>query len=84
MKISDEQVRRAVEYLQTTDLSEERLVLQGVSPDIVDRARAVIAGTPEVRADRLNSAREMLDGPGPSSSEVAEKMIGRIISDSIR
>ena len=84
MKISDEQVRRAVEYLQTTESSNTHSSAQDVSADTVERARAVIEGTPDLRDDRLGSAREMLDGAGPTSSEVAEKMIGRIISDSIR
>jgi len=84
MKISDEQVRLAREYLQTSETSAMRPVSQGVSPDTVDRALAVIADTPDIRDDRLSSAQEMLDGSGPSGTEVAEKMIGRIISDSIR
>jgi hypothetical protein len=84
MKISEEQVRLAVEYLQTSDEEPGRSIPDGVSPEILERARSIVETTPDVRADRMDSAREMLDGVGPSSSEVAQKMIGRIISDSIR
>jgi hypothetical protein len=84
MKISDEQVRRAVEYLQTTEESCAEPLDPHVSSECIERARAVIDITPDVRDDRLDSAREMLSGVHPSSGEVAEKMIGRIISDSLR
>jgi hypothetical protein len=84
MKISDEQVRQAVEYLQTPGESHAQPLSESVSSECLERARSVIETTPDVRDDRLDSAREMLDGCGPSSTEVAEKMLGRIVSDSIR
>jgi hypothetical protein len=84
MKISDEQVRRAVEYLQTTEDSRFEPLDPHVSNECIERARTVIDTTPDVRDDRLDSARAMLSGARPSSTEVAEKMIGRIISDSLR
>jgi hypothetical protein len=84
MKISEEQVRKAVEYLQTPRSSSLAHHAPGVSPELFERAMSVINATPDVRDDRVDSALELLDGSGPSSDEVAQKMIGRIISDSIR
>jgi hypothetical protein len=86
MIISDEQVRKALEYLQKPKGSQPRLALTeaNLAPETVERARTVVASTPDVRADRVDRARESLEHGCPSSSDVAEKMIGRIISDSIR
>ncbi len=89
MIISDEQVRRAVEYLQTTgpnsDSPSSRCVSHDdVSVELVDRVRVALSTTPDFRADRVAQARELLAAGPLSSADVAEKMIGRIISDSIR
>lgn len=84
MKISEEQVQKALEYLHTSDTSKPSQSESGISPDVLERALTVIDSTPDVRDDRIDSAMEMLDGTPPSSDEVAQKMIGRIISDSIR
>lgn len=83
MKISEEQVQKALEYLHTSDEPRPSPRVVGVSADVLERALAVIDATPDVRDDRVDSAMQMLDGP-PSSDEVAQKMIGRIVSDSIR
>lgn len=89
MMISEEQVRRAVEYLQTTGpnsvSASSRLASSGdVSVELVDRVRMELATTPDFREDRVAQARALLAAGPFSSAEVAEKMIGRIISDSIR
>lgn len=39
---------------------------------------------PDVRADRVQQAREMLSSEVPSPDMVAGKLIGRVLSDSIR
>ncbi len=39
---------------------------------------------PDVRADRVAEAREMLLTDIPASDVVAGKLIGRVLSDSIR
>ncbi|MDA3936519.1 MAG: hypothetical protein PF636_06605 [Actinomycetota bacterium] len=87
MIISEEQVRLAVEYLQTP--AAKCAVCAGhdassVPPDLMDRVKATLASTPETRRDRVEQARIMLSGVTPSSREVADKMIGRIVSDSLR
>ncbi len=87
MIISEEQVRLAVRYLQTPDA--KCADLQGCSavsipPELLDRVKAELDSTPETRQDRVDHARTMLDGHTPSSREVADKMIGRIVSDSLR
>ena len=85
MIISEEQVRRALEYLQTTEKAPAAPGSPGggVPEELIERVRDIVAATPETRDDRVERGREMIAG-GVSSSEVAEKMIGRIISDSIR
>lgn len=87
MIISDEQVRLALVYLHTSGELSGRLSVDptvGVTPEFVERVRREIAQAPETRSDRMREARELLTGSEPSSREVADKMIGRIISDSIR
>jgi hypothetical protein len=85
MIISDEQVRLALEYMHTAS-SNRRCAdgALGCSPDFVERVRREIASTPEVRDDRLVEARRMIDEGGFDSGEIAGKMIGRAISDSLR
>jgi hypothetical protein len=86
MIISDEQVQKALEYLQKPKGTQPALATpdSADASELVDRARDVVASTPEVRDDRVEHAREALAEGEPSSTDVAEKMIGRIISDSIR
>ena len=88
MIISEEQVRLAVEYLQTTERGDAQHVTgcgsEPVSPELLEKIRLSLEGTPDLRDDRVAHGRMLLGGHEPSGSEVAEKMIGRIISDSIR
>jgi hypothetical protein len=87
MIISDEQVRLALEYLHTDSKMCDAHILAGareVSAEFVERVRAEISGCPEMRADRIAEAQELLTGHEPSSHEVAEKMLGRIASDQLR
>ena len=85
MIISDEQAQRAREYLQQTN--SESVTRAGCPiPDegLVERVRAAVLAVPETRVDRVEHARESLAGPGISGAEVADKMIARIVSDSLR
>ncbi len=88
MIISHEQVRLAAEYLQTPECSEAarqcRADRYGVSSDLVAKIQEVLAGVPDTRQDRVDHARRQLSAAGLTGAEVAEKMIGRIVSDSIR
>ena len=87
MIISEEQVRLAVRYLQTPDAKcadHYDCSAASIPPELLDRVKAQLDSTPETRQDRVDHARSMLDGQKPSSREVADKMIGRIVSDSLR
>ena len=87
MIISDEQVRLALAYLHTPGGSSGDLAVHpvaGVTPEFVERVRRAIAESPETRSDRMAEARALLTSKEPSSRQVADKMIGRMISDSIR
>lgn len=87
MIISEEQVRLAVAYLQDTESGGRAATgheASGLTPEFIERVRSIMDAMPDTRADRCEHARAIVDGQGPSSVEVAEKMIGRIISDSLR
>lgn len=87
MIISDEQVRLACEYLQHTNSgteSGERHAHAAESPEFLERIRMSLSLMPETRHERVVEARALLASEGPSSDLIARKMIGRIISDSIR
>lgn len=88
MIISEEQVRLAVEYLQTSEGGHTAAIglsaSEAISSELMLKVQAVCAQLPETRDERVEHARDMVAGTHPSSSEVAEKMIGRIISDSLR
>jgi len=86
MMISDEQVRRAVEYLRTSDEYSEpvRAEADPDAIDLVDRVVEALRGVPDVRDDRVAHARILVNAALPSSDELAVKLIGRVISDAIR
>jgi hypothetical protein len=87
MIISEQQVRLVLEYLHTKkqpmaarDLPEG----EGVTDDLVERIKREIAGAPETSDERVAMGREFVASHSVTSAEVAEKMIGRMISDSLR
>lgn len=87
MMISDEQVRRAVEYLRTSEEYPEPVREAENDPsalELVDRVVEVLRDIPDVREDRIAHARVLVDDALPSSEELAAKLIGRVVSDSIR
>ena len=87
MIISEEQVRLAAEYLQTqTPYSAAVTVRPGdeATIEILRKVVEVLRSMPDVRSDRVAEARQWLNGPMPSTEIVAGKLIGRVISDSIR
>lgn len=87
MIISDTQVQLVLDYLHTQDGSASMSAANdpaGVTPDFMERVRREIALAPETRDDRIAEAKELIAHQGMSSDEVANKMIGRILSDSIR
>lgn len=87
MIISDEQVRLALRTLHNTDRSDttmrDRQTCE-VSAELMDRICQGLEALPEMREERVEQARADLADGGLSADEVAGKMIGRIISDSLR
>lgn len=88
MIISSQQVRLAAAYLQDTQRGLAAAPYEAgssaVPAELVAKVRETVALLPDTRDDRVEQGRLHFEGPWPSGSEVAEKMIGRIISDSIR
>ena len=86
--ISSEQVRQALHYLQASgDITDSRCSADPfpeVSEALLEQIRFSLESVPDTRQDRVDHARAMLDGPSPSSSELAEKIIGRLLSDALR
>jgi hypothetical protein len=87
MMISDEQVRLALRDLHNNEHSE------GTAPDVsvaevpaelLRRVSDSLASMPECRVDRVAKARVDLAEGRFSAHEVAGKIIGRVISDSLR
>jgi hypothetical protein len=87
MIISDEQVRLALRDLHNTDSSGEAspaVVLADVPAELVRRVADSLAEMPEMRPDRVARARADLAEGRFTAQEVAGKIIGRVISDSLR
>lgn len=84
MIISDEQVRLAANYLRKPHAYCTPAAHCDVTEDLLVRVRAVLATLPETREERVNEARQRLEADPPSAEEIAAKIIGRAISDSLR
>ncbi|MBC7266452.1 MAG: hypothetical protein H5T75_05700 [Coriobacteriia bacterium] len=85
MIISDEQARRAAEYLRVrSDERECDTPAAHLDESVVARAVRAALSAPEIRIDRVRQATYVAEGYLPDSETVAAKLIGRIISDSIR
>lgn len=85
MIISDEQVRLALRDLQYTTKHDGVEPATGeVSTDLLKRICDNLAELPETRGERVAQARADMAGGGPPADAVASKMLGRIISDSLR
>jgi hypothetical protein len=84
MIISDKQVRLAVDYLLTHDTDHEDDVRCEVPEQLLRRVRETLEALPETRDERVSEAWERLNADPPSADEVAAKIIGRAISDSLR
>ncbi|MHB9003699.1 MAG: flagellar biosynthesis anti-sigma factor FlgM [Coriobacteriia bacterium] len=88
MIISQEQVQRAVEYLRTPAGSGAAFIHartpETVSPELLRRVHEAIDCCPDLREDRIARGKALVADGSPSCDQVAEKMIGRIVSDSLR
>jgi hypothetical protein len=85
MIISERQAELALRYLRHQQSSERvrRAVTRAaVSPEFIELVKDRIAALPDTRDDRMVAAWEVLDGD-VTSNAVAEKMIGRLISDEL-
>ena len=83
MIISDEQAFLAAQALRSR-CSEGRCNRPEISAELFAEVRAAIENTPETRDERVREAKDHLHAGVPDSREVAQKMISRIISDSLR
>jgi hypothetical protein len=83
MMISDKQTQLAVEYLREHPRVSPMLA-SDVSPELVSAAWAIAVNTPDPRPDRVRDAQLYLGAGEMDAREVAEKMIARIICDSLR
>jgi hypothetical protein len=86
MMISDEQVRRVIEYLHTSDTyrAPRSGQLNLSPPDLLTRVARHLEGVPDVRSDRVLDARLRLAESPPDAAEIAEKLLARIVSDRVR
>jgi hypothetical protein len=83
MMISAEQARLAAE-----DLRKQRVgayaAHRGISLELLLAARDAVENTPDCRPERVQEAMDHLDAGVPDCHEVAQMMISRIVSDSLR
>ncbi|MDP2299607.1 MAG: hypothetical protein U1E08_06785 [Coriobacteriia bacterium] len=86
MIISEEQVRRAVEYLRTSDEYDAGGVSMpsSMSPELLSRVAEAVIALPDIRDERIEEARVRCGVTLPASEEIASKLIGRLVSDAIR
>jgi len=87
MIISDEQVQRVVDYLHTPEeyrSNGQAALAAAPASEFVDGIVRLLSESPDVRLDRVAEARVMLSGHMPCSDLVATKLIGRVLSDSLR
>lgn len=88
MIISSEQAQKAIEYLQMTnphDLpAQEHSAGAPICPGFLGKVCNELLDLPDAREDRIWQARQAIDGHPPEAALVAEKMIARLLSDSLR
>lgn len=86
MMISEEQVRRAIEYLRNSDeyAEPQHPANDAASAELVGKVVEALEELPDVRAERVAHARLLMEEPLPPSDELAAKLIGRVLSDSVR
>jgi ABC-type arginine transport system ATPase subunit len=85
MMISDKQARLALDYLKTHQSRQRQVRLLDdaqVSPEFMAQVKARISQLPDTRDDRVIAAWEVMSGQ-VTAQDVADKMIGRLISDEL-
>lgn len=85
MMISDEQMLRVAECLKA-EMAPTAQSTSSSGPDsaLVAGIVDMLAVMPEMRHDRIEHARQMIDGHMPNSDQLAAKLVGRVLSDSLR
>lgn len=88
MIISNEQAQKAIEYLQIAKpfeaLAQEPSAAGRIHPEFLGKVCRGLMELPEAREDRIQQARQAITVSPPASAVVAEKMIARLLSDSLR
>jgi len=86
MKITDEQIRLAVEYLRETGAHGAAAceAPDGDLSDLVKRVVEEVERLPDVREERVAEARALIEGALPDAEEVAAKLIERLVADHVR
>ena len=83
MMISAKQARLAAE-----DLREQRVLAEaahhGISLELLIAARDAVDNAPDTRTERVHIAMTHLDAGVPDCHQIAQMMVSRIISDSLR
>ncbi|MHB1135500.1 MAG: hypothetical protein ACYCXR_10070 [Coriobacteriia bacterium] len=83
--ISDEQMLRVAECLKAEKAPTSTTTRHDQpDPTLVAGIVDMLAVMPEMRHDRIEHARKMIDGHMPNSGELAAKLVGRVLSDSLR
>lgn len=84
MVISDDEVRQALTYLRRHVEDRGEPHPRAVSEDLMTKVIAALHDLPDTRDDRVAQAIERLATDPPSADAVAERIISRAISDSLR
>jgi hypothetical protein len=85
MMISERQAKLALDYLRRTQAS--RRIRRAadradISPELMARVMDAISDAPDLRAERIEVASEVVRGQ-VTAELIADKMIGRLISDEL-
>jgi hypothetical protein len=83
MIISDDEARNVTQDLKSGRRS-DGTGLPDVSPEFLERVRLAVMSAPETREDRVQEARELLGNGGFDSYAVAQKIISRMVCDTVR
>jgi hypothetical protein len=83
MMISQEQARLAAQDVRDQRISAEANH-HGISLELLLAARSVAENTPDTRPERVQEAMNHLDSGVIDSHTVAQMIISRVISDSLR
>jgi len=84
MIISEEQAKLAARYARSHADGMPQTLHEDVPAELIRLATAAAASAPDIRAQRIEDARGRLDSGELGAFDVAQKMLSRIVSDSLR